>query len=138
MNIAGKKTSLQAVPFFWTMLFGKSYRYAGKRKMFKKKFDLMNMSTFNIYMDVSGHGKSTKVKVHGSLEELKFFAYYFKDGKVIAMSSVGRDPIVADFANLLFEGKSLTEEEVESDPVKWMRNKPKDLVIPVLNTSTKS
>lgn len=29
-NIAGKETPLKAVPFFWTMLFGKSYRYAGE------------------------------------------------------------------------------------------------------------
>lgn len=84
-----------------------------------------------------GYGKPTKIKIHGSLEESKFFAYYFKDGKVIAMSSVGRDPIVSDFANLLYEGKSLTEEEVEKDPTEWMRNKPKDLQVPVKQTTAK-
>ena len=78
-----------------------------------------------------GYGKPTKIKVHGSLEDFKFFAYYFKDGKVIAMSSVGRDPIVSDFANFLHEGKSLTEEEVEKDPIQWIRNKPKDLQVSV-------
>ncbi|XP_001606413.1 apoptosis-inducing factor 3 isoform X1 [Nasonia vitripennis] len=102
INICKKVTPLQAVPFFWTTLFGKSYRYAG-------------------------YGTPERIKVHGSLEDFKFFAYYFKDGKVIAMSSVGRDPIVADFANLLYEGKSLTEEEVEKDPIGWIRSKPKDL-----------
>ena len=30
MNICKKETPLRAVPFFWTTLFGKSYRYAGK------------------------------------------------------------------------------------------------------------
>ena len=29
LNVCGKDTPLRAVPFFWTMLFGKSYRYAG-------------------------------------------------------------------------------------------------------------
>lgn len=29
LNICGKTTALNAVPFFWTTLFGKSYRYVG-------------------------------------------------------------------------------------------------------------
>lgn len=29
MNICKKETPLKTVPFFWTTLFGKSYRYAG-------------------------------------------------------------------------------------------------------------
>lgn len=69
------------------------------------------------------------MKVHGSLKDFKFFAYYFKDGKVIAMSSVGRDPIVSDFANLLHEGRLLTQEEVDKSPTEWIRNKPKDMLL---------
>jgi len=34
---------------------------------------------------------------------------------------------VADFANLLYEGKILTEEEINTDPFGWMKNKPKDI-----------
>lgn len=30
LNICGKETPLRTVPYFWTTLFGKSYRYAGK------------------------------------------------------------------------------------------------------------
>lgn len=30
LNICGKETSLNSVPFFWTNLLGKNYRYAGK------------------------------------------------------------------------------------------------------------
>lgn len=44
------------------------------------------------------------------------------------MGSCQRDPIVADFANLLYEGRELTQEEVERDPLAWMPNKPKDLL----------
>lgn len=29
---------------------------------------------------------------------------------------------------MLYEGKILTEEEINSDPFGWMRNKPKDLL----------
>ncbi|XP_014213817.1 apoptosis-inducing factor 3 isoform X2 [Copidosoma floridanum] len=100
-NICKKGTSLKTVPFFWTTLFGKSYRY-------------------------SGFGKPEKIMIHGSLEDLKFFAYYIKSGEVVAMSSLGTDPIVADFANNVYEGKVLTEEEIEKDPIGWMRHKPKD------------
>lgn len=102
LNICNKTTPLNSVPFFWTTLFGRSYRYAG-------------------------HGKPTKIKIHGSLENFEFFAYYINNEKVIAMSSVGADPIVSDFANLLHEGKTLTDEEISKDPFGWIRNRPKDL-----------
>ncbi|XP_072746767.1 apoptosis-inducing factor 3 isoform X2 [Anoplolepis gracilipes] len=100
-NMCGKEAPLKTVPFFWTNLLNKNYRYAG-------------------------HGKPTSIKIHGSLDKLEFFAYYLKDSKVIGMSSVNADPVVADFANLLYEEKILTEEEINTDPFGWMRNKPKD------------
>ncbi|XP_034181673.2 apoptosis-inducing factor 3 isoform X2 [Osmia lignaria lignaria] len=103
LNICGKNTALNAIPFFWTTLFGRSYRYAG-------------------------YGKPDKIKIYGSLENLEFFAYYIKDNKIIAMSSTGADPIVAYYANLLHEGKSLTEGEIMKNPLSWIKNKPKDLL----------
>ncbi|XP_011880093.1 PREDICTED: apoptosis-inducing factor 3 isoform X2 [Vollenhovia emeryi] len=102
LNICGKETALNTVPFFWTNLLGKNYRYAG-------------------------HGKPTSIKILGSLDKLEFFAYYFKDGKVIGISSVNADPVASDFANMLYEGRTLTEEEINKDPFGWMRNKPKDV-----------
>ncbi|KOC70387.1 Apoptosis-inducing factor 3, partial [Habropoda laboriosa] len=102
LNICAKSTALNTVPFFWTTLFGKSYRYAG-------------------------YGKPEKIRIYGSLENLEFFAYYIKDGKIIAISSVGADPVVSDFANFLYEGKTLTEAEINKDPFGWIKNKPKDL-----------
>ena len=44
------------------------------------------------------------------------------------MTSVGRDPIVSDFANLLHESRLLTQEEVDKNPTEWIRNKPKDML----------
>ncbi|XP_012141314.2 apoptosis-inducing factor 3 isoform X3 [Megachile rotundata] len=101
LNMCNKTTELNSIPFFWTSLFGRSFRYAG-------------------------YGYPDKIKIYGNLENLEFFAYYFKDGQVIAMSSSGADPVVADFANLLHEGQSLTEAEINKNPFGWIRNKPKD------------
>lgn len=61
-------------------------------------------------------------------EDPRFFAYHLKDNKVIAMSSLGRDPIVSDFANYTYENKILTEDEVKKDPIGWMRYKPQDFL----------
>ncbi|XP_011158826.2 apoptosis-inducing factor 3 isoform X3 [Solenopsis invicta] len=102
LNICGKETSLRTVPFFWTNLLNKNYRYAG-------------------------HGKPTSIKIHGSLDKLEIIAYYLKDGKVIGIGTVNADPAAADFANMLYEGKILTEEEINADPFGWMKNKPKDV-----------
>lgn len=101
LNICGKNVPLDTVPFFWTSLFGRNFRYAG-------------------------HGKPDKIKIVGSVENFEFFAYYIRNGKVIAMSSCGADPVVSDFANLLHEGGSLTEAEVTRNSFDWIRNKPKD------------
>lgn len=95
LNMCGKKTELKAVPFFWTMLFGKSFRYAG-------------------------HGKPSEIKIIGSLENFKFVAYYLnEEGQVIAASSCGYDPIVAQFAEFLSQGKILHKTDIEDDPFKW-------------------
>lgn len=44
------------------------------------------------------------------------------------MSSVGSDPIVSDFAEYLYEGQILSQQEIEEDPIAWMRNKPLGLL----------
>lgn len=45
LNICGKETPLKSVPFFWTTLLGKSYRYAGK--IFIKIFCYTSLIKFN-------------------------------------------------------------------------------------------
>lgn len=96
LNMLGKVAPLKVVPYFWTMLFGKSFRYAG-------------------------HGKHDEIKVIGSLEELKYVAFHLKDDEVIAMSSCQRDPIVSQFANLLAEGRKLYWKDIEQDPLSWAK-----------------
>lgn len=99
-NMAGgNQTALKAVPFFWTVLFGKSFRY-------------------------SGYGTPHETRIIGSLEELKFVAIYLDEaGNVIGMASCMRDPIVAQFAELQTQGKSIHKLELDSgaDPFAWTK-----------------
>lgn len=97
MNMAGKTQELHNVPFFWTMVFGKSFRYCG-------------------------YGKPAEVRIEGSLEEMKFVAFYINEaGKVIAMSSCQRDPVVAQFAEFLSQGRTLTKAEIQEDAFAWIQ-----------------
>lgn len=96
-NMAGKAQELKVVPFFWTMLFGKSFRYCG-------------------------HGKPAEVHIEGNIEDLKFVAFYLNEaGTVIAMSSCGRDPVVSQFAEYLTQGKSLTKSDIQEDAFAWIQ-----------------
>lgn len=100
-NMAGNETALAAVPYFWTVLFGKSFRY-------------------------SGYGMPHETRIIGSLEELKFVAIFFnKDGNVCGMASCQRDPIVSQFAEYQSQGKSLNKLELdaaEDDPFAWTKS----------------
>lgn len=98
-NMAGNETALKAVPFFWTVLFGKSFRY-------------------------SGYGTPHETRIIGDMEELKFVAIYLnKEGNVIGMASCQRDPIVAQFAEHQSQGKSIHKLELDSggDPFAWIK-----------------
>nr|QHB15539.1 apoptosis-inducing factor 3 [Bemisia tabaci] len=89
-NMVGKKTSLRTVPFFWTMLFGMSVRYAGY-----------------------GGGFDKVEVVHEDI--LKFVAYYLQKDEVVAIATLGKDPIAAKFAELLYEGKKLTTSDIKDN-----------------------
>lgn len=99
-NMAGNVTEMKAVPYFWTTMFGKSFRY-------------------------SGHGAAHETQIIGSLEELKFVAiFYDKHGTVCGMASCQRDPIVSQFAELLAQGKQLTRATIAAltDPFEWTKD----------------
>lgn len=97
LNMLNIDTPVESVPFFWTLLFGKSIRYCG-------------------------YGKWHSLRIEGDVNELKFVAFYFnEEGKVISMASCQRDPIVAQFAELLSQGKSLHSKDLEVDPFAWTK-----------------
>lgn len=90
LNMLGRKTKLQAVPYFWTRLFNKSLRYAG-------------------------HGKFDDILYIGDVEALKFVAYYLNGDEVVAIADTGMEPVVSNFAELLAQGKKLYRKDVEGD-----------------------
>lgn len=95
---------LRAVPVFFTMLFGKGFRYAG-------------------------HGQYKDVVIEGDLDNFKFVAYFIDDqDKVVAVATCGRDPIVAQFAELLTQGKSVYRRDVENaeEPTGWTKKLRQD------------
>ncbi|XP_022112476.1 apoptosis-inducing factor 3 isoform X1 [Pieris rapae] len=94
-NILKRETPLHTVPYFWTMLFGKSIRYAGC-------------------------GRPVSSLVDGNVAELKFVIFFFdKSDKVISVASCMRDPVVSQFAELLHQGKSIYKKDLESDLFAW-------------------
>nr|CAI5832079.1 unnamed protein product [Callosobruchus analis] len=98
LNMLGKQKELQAVPFFWTALYGKSVRYAG-------------------------HGRYDEILYSGNVEELKFVAYYLKGDEVVAVSSCQMDPIVSEYAERLAQGKQLYRDDIKSDMMGWRQRK---------------
>ncbi|PNF40165.1 hypothetical protein B7P43_G09769 [Cryptotermes secundus] len=97
LNMAGKETEVQTVPFFWTMLFGKGVRFAG----YAPKFD--------------------EVVIGGSLEELKFVAHYIVGDRVAAVATIGSDPVAAKFAELVSTGKQLLKSDLQPDAMAWTK-----------------
>ncbi|XP_058814882.1 apoptosis-inducing factor 3-like isoform X2 [Topomyia yanbarensis] len=97
LNMVGKPTELKAVPYFWTMLFGKGFRY-------------------------SGYGRPHETIIEGDLKQLTFIAFYLNaDEKVIGMASCGRDPIVSQFAEFLSQGRTLHKRDLSPDPLFWTK-----------------
>nr|AZL94253.1 membrane-bound monodehydroascorbate reductase [Cardiosporidium cionae] len=64
----GKCIPYSSIPFFWTMLFGKSLRYAGHC-----------------------HGFDDVI-CEGDLEKYCFVAYYVKNERIVAAATMGMDP----------------------------------------------
>lgn len=97
-NMLGQGVDIEAVPYFWTVLFGKSFRY-------------------------SGYGVPHETQIVGSLDDLKYVAIqYDKDGNVVGMSSCQRDPVVSQFAELQAQGRKLTKFELIDDPLAWTKD----------------
>lgn len=97
LNMLKKPTKIESVPFFWTVLLGKSIRYCGY-----------------------GEGY-TEVLFKGKVEERKFLALYIKDNVVVAAASLMFDPAVARIAEMMATGQTITKAQAESDDLSWLQ-----------------
>ncbi|CAJ1063748.1 apoptosis-inducing factor 3 [Xyrichtys novacula] len=97
LNMMAKQTELSSVPFYWTVLLGKTIRYAGY-----------------------GEGY-TEIVMKGKFEDRKFLALYIKDDEVVAAASLNYDPAVSAVAERLVAGKIITKKEAESDDLSWLQ-----------------
>ncbi|KAJ8392147.1 hypothetical protein AAFF_G00079530 [Aldrovandia affinis] len=96
LNMLNRRSELNSVPFFWTVLLGKSLRYTGY-----------------------GEGY-TDIILKGKVEEMKFLAFYIKDEEVVAAASLNYDPTVSQVAQRMAEGKVITKTHAESDDLSWL------------------
>ena len=85
-----KKQSLKTVPFFWTVQYGQSLRYAG----FAPHFD--------------------DIIYEGDVAAGSFTAYYCLGEKVMAVATLAHDPKAAHFANLMLSYQSLAKSDALS------------------------
>lgn len=95
-SILGLKKTIRSVPYFWTVMYGKSVRYTGY-----------------------GPGYDDVI-VHGDLDSLKFVAFYTKGEGVVAVASLNFDPIVSQAAEMFQLGKKISKAEVLKDPQSWI------------------
>uniref|UniRef100_A0AAQ4PFR5 Apoptosis inducing factor mitochondria associated 4 n=1 Tax=Gasterosteus aculeatus aculeatus TaxID=481459 RepID=A0AAQ4PFR5_GASAC len=89
LNMLKKPTKCESVPFFWTVLLGKSIRYTGY-----------------------GEGY-TEILFKGKVEERKFLAFYIKDEVVVAAASLMFDPAVARVAELMATGQVISKAQAQ-------------------------
>lgn len=81
MNMLDKNIPFNEIPYFWTMVFGKSLRYVG------------NVGSEGVTLD--------NVIIEGDLAKGEFVAYYTKRDRVAAVATVGRDPVAVACGELM-------------------------------------
>eukprot|EP00927_Polykrikos_kofoidii_P036853 TRINITY_DN3107_c0_g2_i1.p1 TRINITY_DN3107_c0_g2~~TRINITY_DN3107_c0_g2_i1.p1 ORF type:complete len:636 (-),score=128.46 TRINITY_DN3107_c0_g2_i1:232-2139(-) len=88
-NMVGKKEAYDVTPFFWTSIFGKNLRYVGHCM----KFD--------------------EIIVDGDIPKLNFVIYYCFEGAILAVATMGRDPVAVTVAELMRMRKMPTAEALK-------------------------
>ncbi|KAL2913102.1 Apoptosis-inducing factor 1 [Polyrhizophydium stewartii] len=107
------------VPYFWTVQFGKSVRYAGHATSFDS------------------------VVIQGSLDHaseagLSFAAFYFRKGVMVAVCSVAKDPVVSHVSELMRLGKAPTEAQIHGLDVLKLPLKSNEKFVPPKKASASS
>jgi len=93
LNMLGRESKAHTTPFFWTQQFGKSLRYAG-------------------------YGSGWDSCVVETEPEGSLLAWYMKEEVVVAVATLGRDPVASHFANFVKEGGTLRKEDTEQ----WIKD----------------
>jgi NADPH-dependent 2,4-dienoyl-CoA reductase/sulfur reductase-like enzyme/nitrite reductase/ring-hydroxylating ferredoxin subunit len=99
-NMLGHTVAYTSIPFFWTVQFGKSIRYAGH---VAPTFDSVHVEG-----DVEGTSGTGGPK---------FVAYYGLNGRVLAVATLGMDPLASAAAELLANGKMPSMDELKRGSV---------------------
>ncbi|KAI2651082.1 Apoptosis-inducing factor 3 [Labeo rohita] len=89
LSMLHREVELNIVPFYWTVLLGRTIRYAG-----------------------CGEGY-TKMVLKGKFENMKFLALYLKDEEVVAAAGLNVEPAVSVVAERLAQGRVITQAEAE-------------------------
>uniref|UniRef100_A0A8C6SF68 Apoptosis inducing factor mitochondria associated 4 n=1 Tax=Neogobius melanostomus TaxID=47308 RepID=A0A8C6SF68_9GOBI len=97
LNMLNKKTEIKSVPFFWTVLLGKSIRYTGYNEGY------------------------TEIIFKGTVEERKFLAFYIKENVVVAAASLMFDPAVARLAEMMATGQRITKTQALAEDLSWLQ-----------------
>ncbi len=93
LNMLGRETRYDAVPFFWTIQYMKR-------------------------LDYVGHAQAWDSTVlHGDLGKPEFLAYYVKDGRVAAAAGLGRDQDTAALIELFARRRDWQATELGDRPV---------------------
>nr|XP_055036906.1 apoptosis-inducing factor 3 [Misgurnus anguillicaudatus] len=95
-----REVELNTVPFYWTVLLGRTIRYAGY-----------------------GEGY-TEMVLKGKFENMKFLALYLKHDEVVAAAGLNVEPAVSVVAERLAEGRIITKAEAKSDDLSWLKLQP--------------
>uniref|UniRef100_A0A673IZA2 Apoptosis inducing factor mitochondria associated 5 n=1 Tax=Sinocyclocheilus rhinocerous TaxID=307959 RepID=A0A673IZA2_9TELE len=89
LSMLQREVELNTVPFYWTVLLGRTIRYAGY-----------------------GEGY-TEMVLKGKFENVKFLALYLKDDEVVAAAGLNVEPAVSVVAESLAGGRAITKAEAE-------------------------
>ncbi|KAG8820276.1 hypothetical protein FRC19_009011 [Serendipita sp. 401] len=91
-TITGKGEPFSKIPIFWSV---QGLRYCG----------------------LGGKANYDEIFINGNPKEGKFVAYYFKENKVVALASMGRDPIMSKSSELMRLGIMPTAQEIKDGAV---------------------
>ncbi|KAH6564162.1 hypothetical protein BASA50_006853 [Batrachochytrium salamandrivorans] len=89
-------TLFKQIPYFWTVQFGKSVRYAGHATSFD---DVIIQGSTE--MDATGGG-------------LSFVAFYMRKEQLVGVCSVAKDPVVSHVSELMRVGKVPSKAQLQA------------------------